>query len=454
MKRTMLFLAVISTLVMLTGATTGGKVWSISQRNPDRLENTLAGQGKGYEVWAIDQSNSFGLTYGGTLYIYNGKDLERGKQGAGAVPEKIDLAGTAAQLCFAKTGANPVRPHMMAMNASQSHAVISFVASGHVLIMDAATREPIDCIRTSIGDGGARQVHFAIPSPDETYIAVANQNGKLFERIDTDYATNTFTLNPAAMINLATCTTPNGVACQLVDIRPDNAPICPIIDSTSQYVFVTLRGGGLFVVDAKQTPMQIVAEYDINTVHPNGCLGAQVGGKMYVDSGGGTASHLYGADIYAFPVTGFSPLNPPNTPAPSVVLSDTSAEADSHGATLTKHQRYLWVADRGRNFIWVIDTDTDAVLNTIELAGSVSADPTPDLLVTSPNGSYIFMSLRGPNPLTADPHVSTGSTPGVGVIKVRQGGRDGKFEAVAPASNIDAANVERADVHALTIRLK
>ena len=41
----------------------------------------------------------------------------------------------------------------------------------------------------------------------------------------------------------------------------------------SRYVFVTLRGGGLFIVDAKATPMQIVAEYDIDTVHPNGCLG-------------------------------------------------------------------------------------------------------------------------------------------------------------------------------------
>jgi DNA-binding beta-propeller fold protein YncE len=343
---------------------------------------------------------------------------------------------------------------MIAVNASQSHAVISFVASGHVLIVDARTRQPVDCIRTSIGAGGARQVHFAIPSPDETNIAVANQNGKLFERIDTDYTTNTFTLNTSAMINLVTCTTPNGIACEQADIRPDNAPICPIIDATSQYVFVTLRGGGLFVVDAKQTPMQIVAEYDIDTVHPNGCLGAQVGDKMYVDSGGGTAAHIYGADIYAFPASGFSPLNPPNIPAPRVVMSDTTEEADAHGATLTKHQRYLWVADRGRNFIWVFDTVTDELLNIIELAGSVSDDPTPDLIATSPNGSHIFMSLRGPNPLTADPHVSTGSTPGVGVIKVTQGGQSGKFEAVAPVSNIDAAGVERADMHALTIRLK
>jgi len=407
-----------------------------------------------YEVWAIDQSNSPGQTFGGTLYIYDGKDLERGHRAALAIPEKIDLGAEAAALCFDKTGANPVRPHMLAVNASQSHAIVSFVASGHVLILDALSRAPIDCIRTSVGAGGARQVHLAIPSPDETYIAVANQNGKLFERIDTEYATDTFVLNTAAVINLATCTTPNGFPCQAAELRPDNAPICPIIESTSRYVFVTLRGGGLFVVDATETPMQIVAEYDIDTVHPNGCLGAQVGGKMYVDSGGGTAAHLFGADLYAFPVSGFSADNPPNVPAPKVVFSDTSEEADAHGATLTKHQRYLWVADRGRNFVRVVDTQTDEVVSEIDLAGDVSDDPTPDLLATSPNGSHVFMSLRGPNPLTADPHVSTGSTPGVGVIKVLESGRRGTFEALAPVTNVDSGDVERADVHALTIRLK
>ena len=407
-----------------------------------------------YEVWAIDQSNSAGTTYGGTLYIYDGAELERGQAADKAIPEKVDLGGAAAALCFAKTGANPVRPHMLAINPRQNRAIVSFVASGHVLILNAATRAPIDCIRTSVGAGGARQVHFAIPSPDETYIAVANQNGKLFERIDTDYDNDVYKLNTAAVIDLASCTTPNGALCQDPVLRPDNAPICPIIEAGSTYVFVTLRGGGLFVVDAKKTPMQIVAEYDINHVHPNGCLGAQVGNKMYIDSGGGTSAHLYGADIYAFPVSGFSSTNPPNIPLPRVILSDMTEEADAHGATLTKHLRYLWVVDRGRNFVWVIDTATDNMVNMIPLVGAVSRDPTPDLLATSPNGSHVFMSLRGPNPLTADPHVSTGSTPGVGVIKVLQGGRSGYFESMAKASNIDSANVERADVHALSIRIK
>lgn len=407
-----------------------------------------------HEVWAIDQSNSPGKTYGGTLYIYEGYRIE--SQPETAVPEVIDLSADASALCLALTGFNPVRPHMLAFNASQTHAIISFVASGHVLFMDAATRTPLDCIRTSPGAGGARQVHFAFPSPDETYVVVANQNGKLLERIDTDFATDTFTLNLLAMIDLANCTTPNGAACQDAGLRPDNAPICPIIDSSSTLAFVTLRGGGLFVVNGKTTPMTIVAEYDKATVHPNGCLGAETAGKMYIDSGGGTPSNLYEADLYAFRLSEFSATTPapPNTPAPAVVFSDDVENADTHGAALTQHGRYLWVADRGRNFIFVVDTFGDLVINHINLAGAVSDDPTPDLLFPSPEGTRVYMSLRGPNPLTADPHVSTGTTPGVGVVKVKRGGADGDFLGIARVSNADAAGVERADVHAMAVRLK
>jgi DNA-binding beta-propeller fold protein YncE len=210
----------------------------------------------------------------------------------------------------------------------------------------------------------------------------------------------------------------------------------------------------LFIVDSAATPMQIVAEYDTSTVKGNGCLGAEVPGKMYIDSGGGTAANLFQADLYAFPTTGFSPANPPNTPAPLVVFSDPSEEADAHGAALTKHLRYLWVADRGRNFLWVVDTVTDTIVNTIPLLTAFADDPTPDLLAMSPNGSHAFVSLRGPNPLTADPHVSTGTTPGVGVLKILDGGRSATLETVARVSNVDGAGVERADVHAMTVRTR
>ena len=177
-----------------------------------------------------DRSNRIlGKTFGGTLYIYDGN-----RWSAAAMRHMPSPNGSTSvspwPRCAREDGRQPCRPHMLAMNASQTHAIISFVASGHVLIMDAPTRTPIACIRTSGGAGGARQVHLAIPSPDETYIAVANQNGKLFERIDTDYSTNTFVLNTSATM-ISPRAPPRMASPARTRYSTRNAPICPIISS-------------------------------------------------------------------------------------------------------------------------------------------------------------------------------------------------------------------------------
>jgi DNA-binding beta-propeller fold protein YncE len=411
--------------------------------------------GRGYEVWVLDQSNTNGTTSGGTLHVYEGKELE-GPDASAAESERIDLGGEALALCLEQTGTAPVRPHMVFFNRGQTHAVVAFVASGHVLFLDARTRAPLACI-----DAGV-QAHAAVPSPDESYVVVANQNGKLLQRISTDYATSTFALEAAATLDLANGTTPTGAPRQDPALRPDNAPICPLIDSKSRLTFVTLRGGGLFVVDSTATPMQIVAEYDRETVHGNGCGGVEANGKMYLDSGGGTAANMSEFDVYAFdleqlrmPERAFCSFAQPNTPAPKLVVSqDDRHHTDAHGVALTKRGRYLWVSDRAGNRVVVIETATDVVVNEFPLAGAVSDDPSPDLLVLSPRGDRMYSGLRGSLPLSGDPHASTGSTPGLGVIHVEDGGRSGELRAVARIANVDAGGVDRADPHGIALRQK
>jgi DNA-binding beta-propeller fold protein YncE len=407
-----------------------------------------ADDGGAYEVWVIDQSDT-AADGGGTLYVYDGSALG-GQAAASATPDVIDLGGAARTLCLAETGTAPRRPHMLMFNPLQSHGIVAFVATGHVLFMDAVTREPVACI-----DVGA-QAHAAFPSPDENYVVVANQNGKLLQRITTDYTSNAFTLDHAATLDLANGPTPNGVPRENPATRPDNAPICPVIDSTSHFTFVTLRGGGMFVVDSTAPAMAIVAEYDHHTVHPNGCGGVETGGKMYVNSGGGTSANPLEADLYTFPLSAYSTTpNPPNTPGPSLVFShDARGFVDSHGATLTKHERFLWVADRAANRIVVVDTTSDQVVNEIDLVGRVSSDPAPDLIDISPNGNRVYLALRGPNPLTGNApgfDNAVGNTPGVGVVRVQQGGRGGFLQTVAPISHL-IAGIEAADPHALRVR--
>jgi hypothetical protein len=104
----------------------------------------------------------------------------------------------------------------------------------------------------------------------------------------------------------------------------------------------------------------------------------------------------------------------------------------------------------------VVDTGSNSVVNRFSLVGSVSNDPAPDLMDISPSGNRVFIALRGPNPLTAnDPafNNAVGSTPGVGIIRVQQGGRRGTFFARAPISHI-VDGVERADPHGLRVLMK
>ena len=430
-------------IAILTGmvAFAGGSTDAFHDHDADKPD---------YEVWLIDQSDTRDedgngtLDSGGTLYIYQGKDLN-GQNAAHAAAEVIDLGGASRDMCLAQTGSAPRRPHMFFFNASRTHAVVSFVATGHVLFMETGTRTPVRCLDVGV------QAHSSVPSNDETYVVVANQNGRLLQRINTNYETGNFTLDAAATLNLATCTTPSGAPCQDPVLRPDNRPICPIMDSCDRFTFVTLAGGGMFVVDANVTPMSIVAEYDKATIHPDGCGGIQARNRMYINSGGALE-----ADLYSLPLRGYSSANPPNTPAPSLVYTHDGTHSDSHGVVSTRHDRFLWVGERFGNNITVVDTSSHAVVNQFSLVGQVSSDPAPDLLDMSPNRDLVFISLRGPNPLTGNNPAfnnSVGSTPGLGIVRVEQGGRKGKFFARVPISHV-VGGIERADPHGLRVLIR
>jgi DNA-binding beta-propeller fold protein YncE len=413
-----------------------------------------------YEVWVVDQSDSdHEARMGGRLYIYRGVDLE-GEDPAGPEPiEVVDLARTTAELCVRETGVNPVRPHMLLFDPEGERGILSFVGSGHVVVIDAARREPLDCFRATPGSGGAQQAHAAFPSHDGTYIVVANQNGKLLERLDIDPSSGTVSHSMDATLDLANGLTPSGALREDPVLRPDNAPICPVVDHDSRFVWVTLRGGGLLVVDPRSTPMEIVAEYDREVVRGNGCGGVQVGDALFLNSGGAPVNlqgqphphlSLYGFDVYRFPVDGYQTGSPPNTPEPTLLFTADGAR-DSHGMAAVAGGRFVWVMDRHAGVAEVISTETGEWVGTVPLAGPVSEVPAPDLVDVSPSGHHLFVALRGPTPLTGDPHNATGTTPGLGIIRVTGDGSEGRLEAVARISNVHDG-VEMADAHALRVR--
>ncbi|GIL48172.1 hypothetical protein Vafri_4862 [Volvox africanus] len=408
-----------------------------------------------YEVWIVDQADSNNGTaligYGGYIHIFNNSDFNRPH-------DIVDLGAETAQLCFQRTGAYPVRPHMLLFNLAGSHASLSFVASGHVVIFRAEDRKPLTCFRMTPGFNGLRQAHAAVPTRNNKYIIVANQNGKKVERINVDWEREEFVHDLNATLALyGNCTTPNGLPCESPDMRPDNAPICTPTLADPTVVFVTLRGGGMFVLNYTKTPLEIVAEYDNSTIGANGCGGVSAQNYMYINSGGGTTSNLYEFKVYKLPTTGYSSTNVPNTPVPKSIADDSTGERDAHYAGILYNKRtnptYFWQPDRAQSVIDVFSFKSDKFVNRIDLkATNLSADPTPDALVISPTMVYAFVSLRGLTPLSADPHVSTGSSPGLGVLEVKNYGRNARLASITSITNI-VNGTNRADPHGLDLRV-
>ena len=83
----------------------------------------------------------------------------------------------------------------------------------------------------------------------------------------------------------------------------------------------------------------------------------------------------------------------------------------------------------------------------------LSNDPAPDLVDRSPLGDRLFVALRGSVPLSGDPHNARGSTPGLGIIEVTEGGRTGWLAAVVPLTNPLQQPNQAPDAHGLRVRL-
>jgi hypothetical protein len=383
-----------------------------------------------YEVWITDQSDT-AKESGGFLYIYDGAQLAANPSSAKPTAT-IDLGSEINKFCEEATKKVVRRPHMLFFTKDQSHVILSFL-SGHALFMDAKTRKPEACLNTG------KNLHAAWPTPDQKIALAANMAEKKLIRISTDYVGHKYTFDPAKDV-LELGPLESGE-------RPDNAPLCPISDSASKYGFVTLRGGGLLVVDLSETPMKIVATLTNAQVHPAGCGGWQVGDTIYINSGGGWPVAPLSYDIYALDTSSL-----PKSVSAKLISSRDEKVADSHG--MASVGKYLWSADRAGNNIEVIDTTTNLSVGSINLVGPASDDPAPDLMDVAPDGSYVFFGLRGPTPLTGNDKTvnnAKGSTPGVGVIKVKEDGKDGEFVGVARVTNMKE-DKETADVHGTAVR--
>jgi DNA-binding beta-propeller fold protein YncE len=384
-----------------------------------------------YEVWLIDQADY--ANGGNRLYVFAGDQLGGA---TAATPEIVDL-----QVAATGVGDGPgVRPHLLLFNNTHSHGILAAVASGHVLFIRASDRSVVGSV--DVGE----QAHGAVPAPDDRTVIVANQNGKRLARIRSDFATEQFVHEVAADLDLGA----------LEDAtHPDNAPICPLVfgNNTSK-VYVSMRGGGLYVVDTTATPMRVVREYGNTDVAPAGCGGVALGDKLYLNSGTASSSDVYVMDTRTDAILKHIPL--------------TQLGVDAHGMVLTDGGRYLWVALRGSGRIAVIDTTSDEIVNDFSIGAArrpsvpgaapdlidiapgsgapLACSPSSTVMCLAPGGDRVFMSMRGPNPLTGG-QGAAGERTGLEVQSVTDTGRAGTRVLFLPIGE------DAADVHGIAVRL-
>ena len=498
-------------------------------------------------------------TYGSRILIYDGRDLAVAPPGTYAedhplfAPTVVEAAHVFPH-ALPELGVNVQRLHGMLPHPSHRFMNASFFGpdAGLVGVIDAEgqCRETTDgrrlcyeirgsrsvaaklgkaLFRTTGPEGSGPSNHMSFWTPDGTKLIVANLGAKLLERIDYDRAADTFTFNKAATLDLVggrdlsaspakadstlpagrvageysnyqTMHTPSG-ALKEGPGRPNNVVVCPALSSTNRHAYVTLGGGGLFVVDIAVEPMAIVAEYTNDVIAAAGCGGIEGAGFMHINSG--VPASQAGADdsvfvMYRLPLDYPDAENPMlSANEPPVVkfyeeesrdLTDATMLAgrrDAHGMMLSGSHRFLYQLDRVQNVMEVFDLGkvvndpnaalwehADAHAGTIDLTGSGvcvgegepfvdqdgagyrdNDDPTPDSADLMPDGRLV-VALRSPNPATVL-HAAVGSCVGIGLVALGPDGSTGTLTHVFRTFLSDATGTRNlSDIHAAVVRIK
>ena len=342
-----------------------------------------------WEVWALDQGTDINRIH---VYQHDGGDF-------------VEVE----TIAFGELDAphNEVQtPHMIDFDDSNRYAAVASTASGTVSIIRTSDYEVIETLETG---ATAHMAHFA-PAPDNS-IWVANIGAQTFTQIEADLENEVFEIAKDIPLtaDLHDGNWPGWVERFGDDLGEWPGPVCHDFTPDGQFAYVTMgpMDGGLVIVNLESG--EIEAAFDPNEVKANcGLAYSPNHDQMYANWSG----HLAGlddphdadpAEWYVFDVSTHELI--------ATYASDghESAGLDPHGTRVSPDGTEMWQVNRVSNDGIVVDTATQEILAEFDLTD------TPDILDISPDGAYVFVTLRGPNPASM-PHVAVGQTPGVEVI--------------------------------------
>ena len=319
-----------------------------------------------YEIWALDQGTH-------VLHIFD-TALEE--------IASIDLGEAGVRV-----------PHMIDFTSDGAYAFIASTGSHDITVIDAETREIVE-----IFDTGPR-THAATVLPDDSAVIAAvigdaddYRDGKLVE-ITIDGAGG-FEIGRELVIA-------DDPLFREHEARfNDVAAICHEYSADGDLAFVTLgpglEDGGLVVADTRS--FELVELWGPEELQVNcGTAPTVDRGHMFLTGGGPETGVYYVVDVETLEV---------------VHEGDTRGH-DAHGIWAVPDGSEMWLVNRVSDNVVLIDPESFEI--TEEFPEGFGE--TPDIIAMAPDSSRAYVTLRGPDPVSA-PHVAEGSTPGFSVIDI------------------------------------
>lgn len=416
--RTILGFLLVGVLVALAGGTPAG---AQGGGPPAGLPSSAP-----HEVWALDQGTDL-------IHVLD----ERGDEIAviDVTPEALDGQGFA----HVPPGDDTV-PHMIDFDSEHRFAFVAATAGQATIIIDTGTKEVVEVLATGAGS------HMAAVTPDDTAVWVAAIGTAELVEIELDLDGPSFEIGETldveellAPVEAANPTwRPGDPDFDEEEFRYTSySPVCHQYTPDSAEAWVTLgpswRDGGLFVLDLDR--LEVTAAWNPAEVKANCGIAVSPDGEHAVANWSGRVEAGQDSDgeWYVF-----------DTASKQLLLTESARGLDAHGVRFTPDGKRLWAVNRNSDEGLIINARTFGVVRVIE---DVAA--TPDILDFSPDGRLVYISQRGPGPISGAPHAATGEQPGVAVVHAASGRTLRVYE---PEVVIGEDDEVLNDIHGLGVR--
>ena len=351
---------------------------------------------RSYEIWALDQGTDL-------IYVYTPEETDDDSdEPAFELIEEIDVAG------FEETADDAVVPHMISFSSDYEYAAVACTAGAQTLVFRTEDHELVAAIDTGAGS------HFSGFTPDDEYIVVDVIGEEKIVRVDANLDDEEFEIADEILVREDETIVGAGIE--------SGSPICHSYDQSGRSIHTmgpSYHDGALVIVD--HDDFTVDAAFSGDELPTNcGTMPHPSEEKFYLTAGLPTPTDDDGEPIEG--EEGVGDYYVLDTESDEIIVDGASTGGtDAHGFWFTTDGEELWVLNRETNDGVVIDPDTDDVIEEIEAYGPAQSEDSaerdsPDIMWASPDGAYMFVTLRGSNPVSGDPHAATGVTPGFSVL--------------------------------------